>query len=148
MEYRKSVSAFILNENKEFLLILENGVKPYWKIPSGGIEKDEDELVALHREIKEELNISVKILDKSKYTQKYDWPSYIKNIDEKKNYIGQEKKVFIAKIKNNQKIKTNHEILEYKWVSKDSFKEYITIKKQLKFLEKVIDEKKDFFYKK
>lgn len=105
MEYRKSVAAFILNNEKKFLLILENGIKPYWKLPSGGIEEFEDEIYAFHREIKEELNICVDILDKSEHIRKYDWPDYIKNIDKNRTYIGQEKKVYITKLKEDQKIK-------------------------------------------
>jgi 8-oxo-dGTP pyrophosphatase MutT (NUDIX family) len=145
MEYRQSVSAFILNENKQFLLVLENGVKPYWKLPSGGIEDFEDEVLALQREIKEELNIFIDILDKSSHIRKYDWPDYITNLDTRKKYIGQEKRVFVVKIKKNQKLQKNHEILDYKWVCKNTFEKYISVRKQLIFLKKVISEKKDFF---
>lgn len=35
-----------------------------WEFPGGKIEQDEDEQVALHREIMEELNISIRIVKK------------------------------------------------------------------------------------
>ena len=58
MKIRKCVGAVIYNnENKIFLM-----TSPKWKgyiIPGGGIEGNESEEEALHREIKEELGIEI-----------------------------------------------------------------------------------------
>jgi putative (di)nucleoside polyphosphate hydrolase len=56
MKIRKSVGAFVVNKNGRFLLARTHGRGDiYWDIPKGGIEKRETSLVALKRELKEEL---------------------------------------------------------------------------------------------
>jgi 8-oxo-dGTP pyrophosphatase MutT (NUDIX family) len=147
MNYRKSVSAFILNNKKEFILVLDKSIKPYWKLPSGGIEKNETEINALKREVFEELNIEIDIITKSKYNEKYIWPKEIK--DKTNNqYVGQDKTIYLTKIKDNQTIKIcEREILAYTWVNINNYKQYLTIKNQISLFENIITEFKNHFIK-
>jgi putative (di)nucleoside polyphosphate hydrolase len=56
MKIRKSVGAFIFNKDGKFLLARTHGREDvYWDINKGGIERGETPLVALKRELKEEL---------------------------------------------------------------------------------------------
>ncbi|MDD3178148.1 MAG: NUDIX hydrolase [Candidatus ainarchaeum sp.] len=149
MVYRKGTSAFILNDKKEFILVLGNTKHTYWKIPAGGIERNETDIEALHREVKEELGIEINILEKSKYIEKFDWSEKVrqKKLKTKGYYFeGQERSVFITKIKKNQTFKLQEEeISDYKWVNKDNYKKYISLNHQLEFMEKVINEFLEYF---
>lgn len=59
----KVVAAIIYNEENQFLMALKKAGKNlagYWEFPGGKIEDGEDGLVAIEREIKEELNLTIK----------------------------------------------------------------------------------------
>jgi ADP-ribose pyrophosphatase YjhB (NUDIX family) len=52
--YRKGVSALIVNENNEFLLVnLESFEEKYFAVPGGGIERGETLENAVYREMRE-----------------------------------------------------------------------------------------------
>src|SRR3989338_2028671 len=56
MKIRKSVGAFVVNKNGEFLLLKTQGEgEIYWDIMKGGVERGEKHIDALKRELKEEL---------------------------------------------------------------------------------------------
>jgi len=57
---RIRVAALIQNDKKEILLIKQRKKnKDYWLLPGGGVEFGESAIVALERELKEELNLDV-----------------------------------------------------------------------------------------
>lgn len=153
MNYRSAVSAFIINDKKEFIFVKGVSNRSYWKIPAGGVERDEDLKQALLREINEELGIlesDLEVLAKSKHTEKFDWPKELSEEKfEKKGiwYDGQERTIFICKLKNQDiKLKLQEEeISEFLWVNKDNYEKYITIENQLETMKKVIEEFKKYF---
>ncbi len=55
--YRISIKALIIDEEKRFLLALEDNGK--WEFPGGGIDFGENPLECLAREIKEEMGLEV-----------------------------------------------------------------------------------------
>lgn len=55
--YRISVKALILDDEKRFLLTLEN--KGLWELPGGGLNFGEKPQICLAREIKEEMGLEV-----------------------------------------------------------------------------------------
>ncbi len=62
--FRKGVSALIVNENQELLLVnLQSFETKFYAIPGGGIEEGETLKDAVYREINEELGISRESLD-------------------------------------------------------------------------------------
>jgi putative (di)nucleoside polyphosphate hydrolase len=95
--YRKGVSALILNNKKEFLLVNLNSFEDkYFAIPGGGVEEGESLEDAVYREIKEELCIDKKSL---KYVGKSDLPlrttfKIPKINKEGKKYLGSDRYFF------------------------------------------------------
>jgi len=55
------VRCFLRNDENKYLLVKHKN-KNYWSLPWGHIEKKENIYKALKREIKEELNLNIKIL--------------------------------------------------------------------------------------
>ncbi|MDD3159633.1 MAG: NUDIX hydrolase [Candidatus ainarchaeum sp.] len=157
MNYRRGVSAFILNDKKEFILVLDTKGKTkeldYWKIPAGGIENNETEEETLIRELKEELDIEnneIKIIGKSKFIDELNWSKETSEKKFKSTGIwrdGQRRTVFIVKLLNqnkNFKLQEN-EVLDIIRVNKNNFKKYINNKIQLTLMNNIINEFKEYF---
>jgi putative (di)nucleoside polyphosphate hydrolase len=82
MNYRKGVSALIINKNNEVLLVnLQSFATHFFAIPGGGVDKDEELIDAAYREINEELGIKKESL------------KFIKSSDESIKVIYKEKKI-------------------------------------------------------
>ncbi|MCX6713408.1 MAG: NUDIX hydrolase [Candidatus Vogelbacteria bacterium] len=134
--YRKGVSALIINNHNQFLLVnLESFEEKYFAIPGGGIESKESLEDAVYREIKEELNIEKKSL---LLIGKSDLPIMVKFKTIKfngdgKEFDGMERYFFGFKfIGNKNQIKVRKdEIRAYEWVSFDQLKNYLLFDNQL-----------------
>jgi 8-oxo-dGTP pyrophosphatase MutT (NUDIX family) len=148
--YRKGVSAFLFNDKKEFVLVQSTGEPDYYKIPAGGVEDNESDELALKREMKEELDVDIEILEKSTIIEKFDWPKYAIEHKYKQvgiRYEGQIRSIFIAKIKSNiDDIKLQEEeVSGFVFVNKDNFVKYLKFPRQKEIMDKIISEFKDFF---
>jgi len=102
-------TGFILNENNELLLLEHENIYGirYWWLPGGGLEENESFESGLKREIKEELNLDVEIIDSFMLDGEKLQRSY--------------KKYFVGIIRINKNIKIELEktgkgkILKYEW---------------------------------
>jgi len=127
---KKAVKAIILKEDKILLLkrnpiysrkhidlelnkFKEKDIENIWDLPGGGLEKEESEIQALNREVKEELNINIKIIKKSR-----KW-SFV-GLDGKKVEVTN----YICEKINSNKIKLSDEHLDYKWVKLNDIYKY------------------------
>lgn len=124
-EYNIAVKGFIIKDNK--LLIVKRSskdeLKPsVWELPGGRLEKNEDELTGLHREIKEETNLDVEIINT------IDSRSFMKNENLRITII-----TFLCKpLTNDIIISDEHE--DYEWIDINSAKEKI-----VEYFHKTID---------
>ncbi len=119
---RKGVGAIILNnENKIFVgKRLDNPVNK-WQMPQGGLDKGENYLSAMKREILEETGIkSIKILKEIDGFFEYELPKNLIGIIWKGKFRGQKQKWFITRFIGEEKeinLNTkNPEFIEWKWV--------------------------------
>lgn len=143
--YRKGVSALIVNNNNEFLLVnLESFENKYFAIPGGGVEQGETLENAVYREIYEELGIgkkSLQFVGQSNIPIKFKF-KVIKMTRDGKNYEGSERYFFGFRfVSDNNEIKPkNGEIRFYKWIPFVQLKDYLLFDEQLKDTQEKIKE--------
>jgi 8-oxo-dGTP pyrophosphatase MutT (NUDIX family) len=61
--YRVSIKGLAVDETGRFLLVKEDNGK--WELPGGGLDHDEDPIIGLKREIKEEMGLVVTFISPS-----------------------------------------------------------------------------------
>ncbi len=123
--YRPNVAMIVVSNNypekKEIFIAQRNDLTDIWQFPQGGIDKGEDTLQAMYRELKEEIGTKkVKIIAEYPEWISYDFPSKIAT--KMKPYIGQKQRYFLVKLKKSAKIniETKHpEFSNYKFVKVD-----------------------------
>ena len=115
-------------------------------MPQGGVDKNEDYLVAAYRELEEETSIkNVELINELDNLTTYELPKNLLGIIWKGKYRGQKQKWFIMRFlgKDNEiNIKTkNPEFCEWKWIDIENITDlvvefklhvYKEIKKKLK----------------
>jgi len=118
---RQIVRTFLRNTTWDFLLV-KHTWKDYWVLPGWHIEKDEDIYKAIKREIKEELNLSIKILWNKDYLNNENIKEKALPICTYKITINWEKRleyIFLSEIKSGEIKKQDKEISDYKFFSKN-----------------------------
>lgn len=104
MKTVKVVAAIIIHENKIFATQRGYGeFKDGWEFPGGKIESGETPQEALAREIKEELDIEIKVKDFLE-TVEYDYPTFHLSMD-----------CFFCTIKSGELVLKEHEAA--KWLT-------------------------------
>jgi len=148
-KYRNKINAVITNKEGEFLLVQLNAYdENQWNTPGGGIKNGETPEDALSRELKEELGITkFEIIEKSKITDKYDFPDsllvkWLKKGEIK--YKGQIQTQFIVKFTGKKEdIKTQEdEIRQHKWVKYEDLESHLIFPNQWENIKKVIQASK------
>jgi putative (di)nucleoside polyphosphate hydrolase len=122
---RNGVGIVVLNnENKIFVGRRKDNPIDKWQMPQGGVEKNEDYLSAMKRELFEETSIrSIKVLKKLDKCLEYELPINLLGIIWKGEFRGQKQKWFITRFTGNENeinINTEHpEFIEWKWIEMD-----------------------------
>ena len=139
MRIRRSVGAFIVNREGEFLLLKTRGMtRVYWDILKGGIKEGENLEDALKREMKEELGTDkfgeIKRLN---FSFTFEFP---RKIREKINFDAERVELFFVRFTGEEKnIRVDgEEILDFKFVDKDEFKKKATYRKTIEAFEELI----------
>jgi|TARA_B110000902_G_scaffold252722_1_gene314519 putative (di)nucleoside polyphosphate hydrolase len=119
---RIGVGIVVLNSKNE-VLVAKRKDNPLdkWQMPQGGVEKDEDFITSMYRELLEETSItSIKIIKEFDYWLEYLLPDHLVGIIWKGKYRGQKQKWFIVRFTGNENeinINTkNPEFIEWKWL--------------------------------
>ena len=119
---RKGVGIIVLNQNNHvFVGKRKDNPGNRWQMPQGGVDKGEDFITAMKRELREETSIkNIKILKQINRTYEYELPENLVGIIWKGKFRGQKQKWFITKFlgeDNEINLNTKHqEFIDWKWI--------------------------------
>ena len=145
---RIGVGAIVLN-NKNKIFVGKRADNPVnkWQMPQGGVNKGENLINAMKRELMEETSIqNIKVLKKIDRWFKYELPKDLLGIIWKGKFRGQKQKWFIVRFIGNESeinLKTKHpEFIEWKWIEIDELTKVIVDFKKHVYIELVAELKK------
>lgn len=101
--FRLGIGAVILDRNKNIFAFQRADFKESWQCPEGGLDKNEDEINGLYRELYEEINLKKEDANLLDATKNYI-PYYFNNNGLKKfnnSVMGQKKKFFLLELKQD-----------------------------------------------
>ena len=146
---RIGVGVIVLNDKNEiFVGKRKDNPVDKWQMPQGGVDKNENFLTAMKRELKEETSIkNIKILKELDGWFEYELPENLLGIIWKGKFRGQKQKWFIVKFSGNENeinLKTKiPEFIEWKWITIDELpKVIVDFKKNM--YERIVVELKNF----
>jgi putative (di)nucleoside polyphosphate hydrolase len=135
---RTGVGIIVLNNNNQvFVGKRKDNPGDKWQMPQGGVDKGEDFITAMKRELVEETSIkNIKILKEVQNMYQYELPKNLVGIIWKGKFRGQRQKWFITKFlgKDNEiNLDTQHpEFIDWKWIDpQDLPKVIVDFKKEL-----------------
>ena len=119
---RLGVGIIVLNkENKVFVGKRRDNPINKWQMPQGGVDRGENLVDAMKRELKEETSIrSIEILKELEGWTEYELPNYLLGKIWRGKYRGQKQKWFIVRFLGRDEeinLKTTHpEFIEWQWL--------------------------------
>ena len=119
---RLGVGIIVLNkENKVFVGKRKDNPINKWQMPQGGVDRGENLVNAMKRELKEETSIrSIEILKELEGWTEYELPDYLLGKIWRGKYRGQKQKWFIVRFLGKDEeinLKTTHpEFIEWQWL--------------------------------
>ena len=135
---RTGVGIIVLNNNNQvFVGKRKDNPGDKWQMPQGGVDKGEDFITAMRRELIEETSIkNIKILKEIQNIYQYELPKDLVGIIWKGKFRGQRQKWFITKFlgKDDEiNLDTQHpEFVDWKWIDPKDLPEVIVdFKKEL-----------------
>ena len=145
---RIGVGVIVLNkENKIFVGKRKDNPVDKWQMPQGGVDKNENFVTAMKRELYEETSIkNIKILKELDEWFEYELPKNLLGIVWKGKFRGQKQKWFIVRFvgkENEINLKTKHpEFIEWKWIKMDELPKVIVAFKKNVYEKLLIEIKK------
>ena len=145
---RIGVGAIVLNsENKIFVGKRADNPIDKWQMPQGGVDKGENFISAMKRELKEETSIqNIKILKQIDQWFEYELPKNLLGIIWKGKFRGQKQKWFVVRFIGDESeinLKTKHpEFIEWKWIEVDDLTKLIVDFKKGVYKKLVVELKK------
>ena len=135
---RTGVGIIVLNNNNQvFVGKRKDNPGDKWQMPQGGVDKGEDFIAAMRRELIEETSIkNIKILKEIQNMYQYELPNNLVGIIWRGKFRGQRQKWFITKFlgKDDEiNLDTQHpEFIDWKWIDPKDLPEVIVdFKKEL-----------------
>ena len=119
---RIGVGVILLNNhNHVFVGKRKDNPVDKWQMPQGGVDKGEDFITAMRRELAEETSIkNIKVLKEIEQMFEYELPRNLVGIIWKGKFRGQKQKWFIVKFMGDNSeinLKTKHqEFIDWKWL--------------------------------
>lgn len=121
--FRANVGIIVMNAQGQLLWARRFGSQNAWQFPQGGISENETPIIAMYRELKEELGLDphdVTLIAESKQWLHYRLPERFQRHDDSQRCIGQKQKWFLLELKNDLHVKLDlcehQEFDAWKWV--------------------------------
>ena len=138
---RKGVGIIVLNKDNQVFVgkrIDNPGNK--WQMPQGGVDKGEDYISAMKRELIEETSIkNIKIIKEINKNFEYVLPNNLVGVIWKGRFKGQKQRWFITRFlgeENEINLNTKHpEFMKWKWIEPKNLPEIIVDFKKALYLE-------------
>ena len=148
-KYRNGVGIFLINKKRKLWVGRRVDSEKYWQMPQGGIDKSENEVDAMRRELKEEIGTDkVEIISKTKDCLKYHIPNNILKNLWKGQFIGQSQRWFACKYKGEDSdinIKLfKPEFSKWKWIDPREAIDIVVPFKR-KMYRHILEEFKEFY---
>mgnify|MGYP000660178489 CR=1 FL=1 len=146
---RIGVGVILLNnDNLVFVGKRKDNPGDKWQMPQGGVDKGENFVEAMKRELYEETSIkNIKIIKQLEKNYEYELPKHLVGIIWQGRFRGQKQKWFIAKFLGDEReinLNTkNPEFVEWKWIDPNFLPEVIVDFKKNLYL-KLLKEIKKF----
>ena len=146
---RIGVGAIVVNnKNKIFVGKRKDNPVDKWQMPQGGVDKNENFLTAMKRELHEETSIkNIEIIKELDGWFHYELPKNLLGIIWKGKFRGQKQKWFVVRFNGEESeinLKTKHpEFIEWKWIKPEmlpntivDFKKelYLSLLKEIKIV--------------
>ena len=135
---RKGVGIIVLNKkNQVFVGKRKDNPGDKWQMPQGGVDKGEDFITAMKRELVEETSIrNIEILKEIENIYEYELPENLVGVIWKGKFRGQKQKWFITRFLGKEheiNINTkNQEFIKWKWIEPQKLpKVIVSFKKNL-----------------
>ena len=135
---RTGVGIIVLNNNNQvFVGKRKDNPGDKWQMPQGGVDKGEDFITAMRRELIEETSIkNIKIVKEIQNMYQYELPKNLVGVIWRGKFRGQRQKWFITKFlgKDDEiNLDTQHpEFIDWKWIDPKDLPEVIVdFKKEL-----------------
>ena len=148
---RTGVGVIVLNkDNKVFVGKRKDNPIDKWQMPQGGVDKGEELVDAMRRELKEETSIkNIEIIKEIDGWLDYELPKNLLGKIWKGRYRGQKQKWFIVKFLGEESeinITTKRpEFIEWKWVERSQLP-YIIVDFKKNVYERLVVELKNITY--
>lgn len=119
---RVGVGIIVLNNNNQvFVGKRKDNPTDKWQMPQGGVDKGEDFITAMRRELIEETSIkNIEVLKEIERFYEYELPENLIGVIWKGKFRGQRQKWFITKFLGQESeinLKTIHqEFIDWKWI--------------------------------
>jgi len=119
---RVGVGIIVLNNNNQvFVGKRKDNPTDKWQMPQGGVDKGEDFITAMRRELIEETSIkNIEVLKEIERFYEYELPENLIGVIWKGKFRGQRQKWFITKFLGQESeinLKTMHqEFIDWKWI--------------------------------
>tara|TARA_S200000501_G_scaffold166366_1_gene156769 strand:- start:970 stop:1440 length:471 start_codon:yes stop_codon:yes gene_type:complete len=146
---RLGVGIIVLNKNNlVFVGKRKDNAVDKWQMPQGGVNKNEEFLSAMKRELLEETSIkTIQVLKEIENYMHYELPKELVGIIWRGKFRGQKQKWFIVRFlgeENEININTSHpEFVEWKWINMNDLPKVIVSFKK-KIYEELLIELKNF----